>query len=564
MKPIIRFIPFLISVAILNVIVVRAQPSPATNKAPATIAGRVTLDGAGAQGAHVMLKPYDRYGVLKIGLAVEQGPALSAVTDAEGRYRITDVPPGDYQISVFAPAYAVEGEKIPLMPGRGYRLVEGDILEGIDFALTRGAVITGKVTDEKARPVIAAPVNAYKLNSNGKRESFGPILDAIVRWETDDRGLYRIFGLKAGRYLVAAGFESSSGRTSAGYRQTFHPDALDEAQARVVEIGSGEEASNIGIKVAAPVKGYVVTGRVVDAESGEPVPGVTVNYDAVDQRGSVAGGVGANALGEFRFENAPPNSYRAFVINIDTKSGAGTYGGEIKFDLVDSDVSGLEIRTPRVATISGVVAIEGSNDPALRAKLAQFSLIARTESRPVLTGPGLGWNGTISPNGTFKLSNVQPGKARIAVTNSEPPKGFELLRVEHNGVEVQEFNVNPGAQITGVRLVFAYGKGVIAGRVEVRGGTLAAGARMRMSYSPEGVDGANHSIRLVDVDRRGQFVIEDLTQGTYKLYLDVYGPSTAGADSIKLNSVERLVTVAGEGRYDVTLVLDLAEKEKDK
>src|SRR5262245_19378105 len=196
MKPIMRFIQFLISVAILSVVVVRAQPAPATKKAPATIAGRVTLDGAGAQAAQVMLKPYDRYGVLKIGLAVEQEPALSAVTDAEGRYRITDVPPGDYQISVFAPAYAVEGEKIPLMPGRGYRLVEGDILEGIDFALTRGTVITGKVTKEKDRPVIAAPVNAYKLNTNFNGESAGSILDAIVRWETDDRGLYRIFGLK--------------------------------------------------------------------------------------------------------------------------------------------------------------------------------------------------------------------------------------------------------------------------------------------------------------------------------------------------------------------------------
>jgi len=51
MKRVIRFTPLLISLAIFNAVAARAQ-SAATNKAPATIAGRVTLDGAGAPGAH--------------------------------------------------------------------------------------------------------------------------------------------------------------------------------------------------------------------------------------------------------------------------------------------------------------------------------------------------------------------------------------------------------------------------------------------------------------------------------------------------------------------------------
>ena len=68
----------------------RAQ-SAAGDKAPATIAGRVTLDGAGAPGAQVMLKPYVSNGVILSLLGnsgVEQPPASSAVTDAEGRYRL--------------------------------------------------------------------------------------------------------------------------------------------------------------------------------------------------------------------------------------------------------------------------------------------------------------------------------------------------------------------------------------------------------------------------------------------------------------------------------------------
>jgi Carboxypeptidase regulatory-like domain len=223
--------------------------------------------------------------------------------------------------------------------------------------------------------VVAAPVNAYLLNTYGERRPLSTFDSRHVRWETDDRGVYRIFGLEAGRYKVTAGFETGGGRRG-GFRQTFHPDAVDDAQGRVVEVSSGDEAAKVDIKVAAPVKGYVVTGRVVDADSGEPVPGVTVNYIGGFDSGS--GSAVTNALGEFRFENLMPASYRASIINNNAQGrGAPTIGEETKFEVVDSDVSGLEIRTPRGSTISGVVAIEGSNDPSLRAKLAQVSLYAK-------------------------------------------------------------------------------------------------------------------------------------------------------------------------------------------
>jgi carboxypeptidase family protein len=561
MERIIRFMPLLISLTVFNVVAARAQ-SAATKKATATIAGRVTLDGAGAPGAHVMLKPYVNDLVARINVGVEQPPAPGAVTDAEGRYRITDVTPGAYRVSVFAPAHAVEGERDPLTPGKTINLAEGDNVENMDFALTRGAVITGKVTDDKDRPVIAAPVNAYKFDADGDRQRLNLFNPMYMRWETDDRGVYRIFGLEAGRYLVAAGFDSYGRRTSGGYSPTFYPDADNEAQARVIEVESGEEAANVDIRVAALAKGYVVTGRVVDADSGEPVPGVMVDYSAVTG-GGLGLGTGmrmTNALGEFRFENVPPNSYSARVIHIDTQvRGAATFGDEVKFEVVDSDVNGLVIRAHRGATINGVVAVDGSNDPALRARLALVSLFVFSGSRPTRITPAPGGNGTISPNGTFKLSNAQPGRSRI-MTGFDGPKGVALLRVESNGVEVKDFNVSAGDQITGVRLVFTYGNGVIAGRVEVKGGSPPAGARMKVRYRREGSSATVDVPKSIEVDGRGQFLIEGLTQGTYKLFLDF--PSVAGA--FYLPTVEQVVTVAGEGRHEVTFVVDLAAKERGK
>jgi protocatechuate 3,4-dioxygenase beta subunit len=565
MKRISGFIPLLISLTVFYTVAARAQ-SAATGKAPATIAGRVTLDGAGAPGAHVMLKPYvsDRVILSALGNSgVEQPPASSAVTDAEGRYRLTNVAPGKYRVSVFAPAQVIEGERDSLTSGKMVNVAEGDNVEDVDFSLTRGVVITGKVTDEKDRPVIAAPVKAYKLDADGRRRSAASLSLAFVRWDTDDRGIYRIFGLEAGRYLVVADI-GSGGRTGYGYLRTFHPDAVEEAQARIVEVKSGEEAANIDIKVAPMAKGYVVTGRVVELETGEPIPGLTVGYNATGRGGATGqGGNGncvTNALGEFRFENMAPNSYRANAFALDLNALNGDFTtiiDEIKFDVVDGDVSGLELRAPRPATISGVVAVEGSNDPALRAKLAQVNLSVRTESRPAIVlakSPGIG---VISPNGTFKLSNVQPGKTRVMM-GFVRTEGVALLRVEHNGVEVKEFDVNAGDKITGVRLVFACGNGVIAGRVEVKGGSQPD--RMNVRYRREGGSATDEPVKFTGVDGRGEFVIENLAPGTYKLFLDVYPYSK---NTGKLPTIDQVVTVAGEGRHEVTFIVDLAEKEKD-
>ncbi len=563
MYKIVRRILLLISVTVSIAVAAPAQSS-SSSKAPATISGRVLLDNSGAPGVQVMLKSRSDDGGAGFSFGVEQPPALSATTDAEGRYRLVDVAAGSYRISVFAPAHATEGERNPLTPGRTINIAEGENVENLDFSLSRGAVITGKVTEERDRPVIAAPVNAYKLDSEGKRQSMG--YPNFVSWETDDRGVYRIFGLEPGRYMVAAGIASDDrlisldGTGSGGIRRTFHPDAVEDEQARIIEIKSGEEAANIDIKIAPAVKGYTVTGRVVEAGADKPVPGVTVTLNATRQ---IIDGIGINAvvtnsLGEFRFENVQPNSYRAFIG--DRQGALPTVGDLIAFDVVAGDVSGLEIRMQRGATISGVVAIEGSNDPALRAKLAQLNLLVTGRAIVMLRPDG---NGTISPNGTFKLSDVKPGKARIMMAPIGP-KGFALLRVEHNGVEVKELNVNEGDQITGVRLVFGYGAGgnsVIAGRVAVKGGALPPGARLEVNAWRQGAAVVGLQSISAEVDGRGQFLIEGLSQGIYKLVLTSATPGSPSDGPLRWLRVEQMITIAGEGRHEVTLVLDLTEKE---
>lgn len=561
MRPCLGRYLYLIGVWSLLVIVAYGQ-KPSSDKAPATISGRVTIDNKEAAGVVVMLKP-DAGGRFSWG--GEQPPALSASSDAEGRYRLNNIPPGSYRLSAFAPAYAVEGDNDPTRPGRIVNLAEGETIGDLDLSLLRGGVITGRVTDEEGRNVIAEPVRVHKIGSDGKPAPEHGFTSMFVHWETDDRGVYRIFGLEPGKYLVAVGGQtvmkiSYVGGDGGGYYlRTYYPSAVTESEAKVVEVKGGEEAGEINIRIASPAEGFVASGRVVEAETGEPISGVRINCSPTKSTSDIRflDAVVSNSLGEFRFERLPPNSYRAHILNT---NGGDLFGDQVLFDIVDGDVNGLEIRRQREATISGVIILEGSNDPTLRAGLLQASVIAQNISDSRVTGLNPNAKAVTTPEGSFKLSSLTPGKTRI-IQGLGAPKGISLSRIERNGVETTDFDVLAGEQITGVRLIFTHGAGVIAGRVEIKGGALPPHTRLMVRALREGETGFSFSTPSAEVDSRGQFLIEGLSHGLYRLTLYPGSFSQTGGNPINLRRVEKMITVADEGRHEITLTLDLTPKE---
>lgn len=141
---------------------------PVANKANANVAGRIIVEGQPALGVQVVLKKREG---LDLGSGPTQSPAVTATTNADGRYQITNLAAGVYRISVYAPAYVIEGEsRLSYEYGKTVSVVEGDEIENLDFSLIPGGVITGKVTDEYGKPVIAEGVGAFRLDQQGKRD----------------------------------------------------------------------------------------------------------------------------------------------------------------------------------------------------------------------------------------------------------------------------------------------------------------------------------------------------------------------------------------------------------
>src|SRR6266542_2998241 len=493
-----------------------AQTSTSATKATATISGRITIEGQPAPGVEVILLRDDDWRRMDFGLGIPPLPA--ATTDSEGRYKLSNVAAGAYVLLAHAPAYVIHTSERRRRnnSGKALNVGENDNLENVDITMTRGGGVTGKVTDEDGRPVIAESVTIFRLDQQGKRietDAFEP----FGREETDDQGIYRIFGIEAGRYLVAAGSspEEINTRMGAFYRRTFHPDATDESKAKVIEIKPGGENENVDIRIARPTKGYAASGRVIDAETGKPVPGVMIHYGILKETGS-------------------------------------------------GDVTGLEIKLSRGASISGVAVVEGSRDPAIVGVLSKIELrVVGGDSKTTMADGLFDRTGAINADGTFKISPVRPGKKSIIADTYRAAKELSFIRMEHNGVEVKDLDIAAGDQVSGVRLVFGYGTAVIAGRVEIKGGMLPQTAILNVSADRDGGSPEHPKFgKGAKVDERKQFVIEGLAQGTYKVRLQAY--DTATGEPIKVPSTEQTVTNAGNARHEITLVLDLTRKEDDK
>ena len=134
-------------------------------------------------------------------------PVTVVYTDARGQFVARNLAAGRYVVVATKPAYvrAPYGARRYDRPATPITLANGQQVSDLTITMARGAVITGKVTDDgQPIPGVIVRVSQYRV-VDGERalvpvfQTGGPTSD-----QTDDRGSYRIFGLPAGEYLISA------------------------------------------------------------------------------------------------------------------------------------------------------------------------------------------------------------------------------------------------------------------------------------------------------------------------------------------------------------------------
>jgi protocatechuate 3,4-dioxygenase beta subunit len=439
-------------------------PQPDNRPRTASISGRVTGGGAPAANALVVVTEADlRTRGAWAGSESPQGAKVEVRTDSDGRYRVTGLAEGSYVIRALSKAYVLSKSPFGFDASRSVTLDDGESRDEVDFALARGGVITGRVIDAEGRPVIATDVQLFSVGEKGmpKREID---FHGGEMFQTDDRGRYRIYGLAAGRYLISAGGQWASGLVRRKSSETFYPDATDQNQAKIIKVEEGAEVTDIDIRLGVGKDTYAASGRVVDAGTGQPLPRVSVLcMEAPDKKsGGTRYGISAMAddEGRFRCANLAPGPYQ-LSLRERTQFSSLYYSEKIGFEVTDSDVSGLEVKAIRGATISGVVVIEGVSDPAVKEKLSRMSIGVSVTGFRGSVGDGGDYEfpdaftAKIAGDGAFSLTGARPGMASFQMEGGEEG-AFFIRRVERNGAEIRSaFEIGPGEQITGVRIVVA-------------------------------------------------------------------------------------------------------------
>ncbi len=381
-------------------------------------------------------------------------------TDDLGRFVFDELPAGRYTLAVSKPGFvrAFHGSAHPgVGPGVPVAVAENDAVE-VSIRLLPGAVMTGTVTDVRglaARGVTVAVIDARPLAG---------ATPVPVRAVTDDRGVYRVFGLAPGDYLISAlpqltpapggrigqspgsvaavtdadvqwarsaAASPARGPGSAGsapppgppvaYAPVYYPGTTDAASAASVRVTSGEERGGIDLPLRV-VRLARVAGTLTD-ERGQPVTSATVSL--VPKRGdqpSVADALAASgaltlprasvSASSFVFSGVAPGQYTLVA-----RTGSGQRGvaaaeaaAPTLWSVTDIEVSGVDrddlaLRLLPGVAVTGRVVFEGDAVAPAEPATLNLSLVATNP----LPGVAATYRAAVQPDGTFRVSSVAPG-----------------------------------------------------------------------------------------------------------------------------------------------------------
>jgi carboxypeptidase family protein len=525
----------------------RAQDAPKARTA--AVAGRVTVDGKPAAGVGVALAK-DLY-------AEAPTPVAKATTDRDGAFRIDGLAAGRYYVVTSLAGYVSRSESDD--EGSAVIVGDGEQVKDVAIALTRGGVVTGRVTDAEDAPLVGQQIALTRIGDDGSHREVSPVADDYTMMRTDDRGIYRVYGLAAGKYLVAAGDANDASSTRFGtaakrYARRFYPGVASETDARLVEVTAGGEATGVDIALSDRYGTFSVSGRVVDAESGTPLRGVLYGYGpARDGRFVGAAGYGGytDDAGAFRIDGIAPGTYAAYAAG--REATRDYYADPEPFEITTANVSGVTVKMHLGGSISGTVAIEGAAPAEAEAVYSSIELFARgapgAEDAGAVT---TGW-GRVRPDGSFEIDRLRPGAYLISADATTNSSQAAFVRIERDGTPTSDpIAVAAGGDVTNVRVVLAIGSGAIRGRVTI------AGTRPADCYLTAEIRSAvsNTIARTVGVGSDGQFLAESLAPGDYVVTVAAHVQRQASGPPETIRGSEVHVTVARDSQAQANLAID--------
>jgi protocatechuate 3,4-dioxygenase beta subunit len=445
-----------------------------------TLAGRVVLeDESPVAGARLRLLPRATRSAAPLGSTeVWTSPeAMEDIADGSGAFVFHDLGPDEHVL-------ALEGDTIEprilvgLRPGEW----EGRVLE---VRAAPGRALAGTVLGPDGEPI-----GGVRLAIEGDQALDPRELEA----ETDSEGRFRSGGLLAMRYDIAV-------RATGGHAQAFLPDVEAGRSDLVIELAPGGS----------------ISGRVVDAATGEGVPGATVEarVDLDPRTGPIFPPDGesrgewpraaADAEGRFHLEGLPAG-------RVDLEAAAsgiepGSAFARLKLR-PGENLEDIELAIGPEGLLEGAVtSVDGAPVAGARVGLFKPRFDGQSSVESLLDEPA-----ATAADGSFRLSLARATAGvtyflTVAHEDHVPREDVSVLvsdpRESVRGLEVA---LTPGATVRGTVLDGAIPLADIPVRAALRHGGTAMPSHEQVLTDPE-----------------GRFVLRGLVPGGYVLEIDARG-----------------------------------------
>ena len=401
-----------------------AQSTPA----PASIAGTVTnsVTGEPILRAHVTAHcmSEDRHD----GQQVYYG----ALTNSKGEFSIAPLPSGNCALEVQRVGFvALNFASQPVSSGAHK--------EGVKLTLVPTGAITGRVLSSTGEPAQGVIVYAELTSDNS--------MNATV----DDKGQFRIGGLRPGKYRVKAIRESlpfppeirADGSREMRDATTYYPDSLNAKTAQRLEVKAGAEVSGVEIKlVQTPI--VEVSGKITGIPPGTKNIGVNIQPSGP--------GTSIKADGTFSMWRVDPGKY---TLQAQQWTGqAQLQSAPLDIEVTTANLEHLELRMIPPFDIAGQVRFDddqareplqpprrpdGKSPPAPHPPPRNVSLQPMSHQGPSFS------NVSLEPDDRFTVTSVQPQRYRVELNGmSGFVKAVRVGDTETDGDILDLRNGSPG------------------------------------------------------------------------------------------------------------------------
>ncbi len=489
--------------------------------------------------------PIEDAEILIYSVGLQRFPeSFRETSDRNGKFRFENLKPRRYKISVRYAGYVLPEEfETSIENQKTYQ-----INQELNLIVKKGGAITGKVLDENGQPIINVRVRIVRI-----RDEFGQKIPAqeFARYSqqnfTDDRGIYRIFGLTAGSYLVYVGddYAYEQNLKTKETSPVYHPsDSVDTAGE--VRVGFGEEVNSVDINFRS-IQGFRISGTILGA-----TPKAANNGSVAISLVNATNGVETvqTQINErdgkyaFQIEQIPDGEYEIRALQFGEK-GIFSRNPIRKIKIKSADVSGLVLNLKSLNSIKGQVLIEKSpvlkaiKDCTETAETPLTSMIIKFDSaekeKSILDSiEKIQQNISAAPeeNGDFEINRLEGGKYYLnADFNDENlfvKEIFQQISTKEKRDLSNGLNLQNGENLENIKIIFSEGAAQISGKVIISEEEKSKNpaAKFIVYLIPADAENKDNILRYAEsVSNSDQtFMFKNIASGNYFVSSENYSP----------------------------------------